>query len=216
MTEKTVASRAAGLYVRGLRARPHRTRSELANFRALPPNRRPPSREDHHRSSSFRIGPRVVVAAVAAVATAGLALAQQSAPVIGTLDGHTDPVYAIAWSPDGKTLVTGGFDNTVRLWDAASRKELKRFDGHSEAAGPGGRAGPRRQADPLGESRQDGQDLGAARRWSAARACRPSGGRPRPGAEARRHAGRRGLGETAPALGPHRRHARQGPDRPRR
>jgi WD40 repeat protein len=63
----------------------------------------------------LRIRSRVVVALLTAVATAGLALAQQTAPLIGTLDGHFDPVYAIAWSPDGKTLVTGGFGNTVRL-----------------------------------------------------------------------------------------------------
>ena len=50
----------------------------------------------------------------------------------GTLDGHTDPVYAIAWSPDGKTLATAGFDNTVRLWDAATRKEIKKFEGHTK------------------------------------------------------------------------------------
>src|SRR3954471_15864055 len=75
--------------------------------------------------------PRVVAAALMALATAGLAWAQQSAQVVGTLEGHTDPVYAIAWSLDGKTLVTGGFDSTVRLWDAATRKEIKRFDGHT-------------------------------------------------------------------------------------
>ena len=65
--------------------------------------------------------PRIAVAVLVALATTGLALAQQAAQVAGTLDGHTDPVYAIAWSPDGKTLITGGFDNTVRLWDAATR-----------------------------------------------------------------------------------------------
>ena len=75
--------------------------------------------------------PRVLVACLVALATAGLALAQQAA-VVGTLDGHADPVYAVAWSPDGKTLATAGFDNTVRLWDAASRKEIKKYEGHSK------------------------------------------------------------------------------------
>src|SRR5439155_1138867 len=70
-------------------------------------------------------------AVCSALATAGFVLAQATAPVVGTLDGHTDAVYAIAWSPDGKALVTGGFDSTVRLWDAATRKEIKRFDGHT-------------------------------------------------------------------------------------
>ena len=75
--------------------------------------------------------PRLLVATLTAVATAGVAVAQQ-ATVVGTLEGHTDPVYAIAWSPDGKTLATAGFDNTVRLWDAATRKEIKKYEGHSK------------------------------------------------------------------------------------
>src|SRR3954471_14724808 len=75
--------------------------------------------------------PRIAVAVLVALATTGLALAQQAAKIVGTLDGHTDPVYAVAWSPDGKTLVTGGFDNTVRLWDADTRKEIKTFKGHA-------------------------------------------------------------------------------------
>src|SRR5271156_5632421 len=75
--------------------------------------------------------PRALAASLVALVTAGVAFAQQ-ATTVGTLDGHTDPVYSVTWSPDGKTLATAGFDNTVRLWDAATRKELKKYEGHTK------------------------------------------------------------------------------------
>ena len=31
--------------------------------------------------------------------------------------GHTSDVYAVAFSPDGKKVLTGSFDNTAKLWD---------------------------------------------------------------------------------------------------
>jgi len=44
------------------------------------------------------------------------------------LKGHTDMVMSVAFSPDGKKIVTGSVDKTVRIWDVATGKELHKFD----------------------------------------------------------------------------------------
>ena len=40
-------------------------------------------------------------------------------------------VYSVAFSPDGKRIVTAGGDRTARIWDAESGKELQRLVGHN-------------------------------------------------------------------------------------
>ena len=42
-------------------------------------------------------------------------------------------VYAVAFSPDGKTILTGSLDNTARLWDAATGRPLGQPIVHSSA-----------------------------------------------------------------------------------
>jgi WD40 repeat protein len=45
----------------------------------------------------------------------------------GTLEGHSDEVNSVAWSPDGKTLASGGGDRTIKLWNVEDRKCIATF-----------------------------------------------------------------------------------------
>lgn len=46
--------------------------------------------------------------------------------------GHAGPVAGLAVTADGKFLVTGGDDKTVRVWEVTSAKQLRSFQGHVE------------------------------------------------------------------------------------
>ena len=50
---------------------------------------------------------------------------------IQTLKGHSNSVSSIAFSPDGKTIATGGEDKTVKLWTLEGR-EMQSFNGHDD------------------------------------------------------------------------------------
>ena len=47
-----------------------------------------------------------------------------------TLEGHSNSVWSVCWSPDGKYLASGSRDNTVIIWDANSGQRLKTLKGH--------------------------------------------------------------------------------------
>jgi len=58
-------------------------------------------------------------------------LARPPLPPQRTLAGHTDWVYSVAFSPDGKLLASGSSDSTVKLWDAATWQVVRTLSGHT-------------------------------------------------------------------------------------
>jgi WD40 repeat protein len=46
---------------------------------------------------------------------------------LATLSGHEGAIFAVAFSPDGKQVCTGGFDGMVRIFDAEKGTLIKAF-----------------------------------------------------------------------------------------
>ncbi|HEX5706165.1 MAG TPA: hypothetical protein VFX96_02645, partial [Pyrinomonadaceae bacterium] len=63
------------------------------------------------------------------VASARQATQQRPELVIQT--GHSAAVLAVAFSPDGKLIASGGGDRKIKLWDASARAEVRTFTGHA-------------------------------------------------------------------------------------
>ncbi len=68
------------------------------------------------------------------VATANGAVAQLWDPTTGrllhTLNGHHSPITALAYSPDGRDLVTVSYDHTGLIWSARGGRLIHRLIGH--------------------------------------------------------------------------------------
>jgi WD40 repeat protein len=53
---------------------------------------------------------------------------------LATLDAVTKMVSSVAFSPDGSTLATAGWDGKLRLWDVHRRRLTATLAGHTDSA----------------------------------------------------------------------------------
>ena len=49
-----------------------------------------------------------------------------------TLEGHSENVSSAAFSPDGKILASGSWDDTIKLWNPTTGQHLTTFHGHRD------------------------------------------------------------------------------------
>lgn len=75
--------------------------------------------------------PALPLLALALFVAAGGLRSQPPAPAdaFASLKGHADTVESVAFSPDGNLIATACFDRNVRLFDAATGKELRVYGG---------------------------------------------------------------------------------------
>src|SRR5262245_46724320 len=89
-------------------------------------------------------GPTALTTATALLLSLALPSLAADQPGPAVLKGHDGYVVCLAFAPDGKTLVTGGSDKAVRVWDVTSRRTVRVLTGHgglvsSVAYAPGGK-----------------------------------------------------------------------------
>lgn len=51
---------------------------------------------------------------------------------IRRFEGHTEAISCLAFSPDGKRVVSTAADKSVRIWQVSSGRLIKKFDGHTQ------------------------------------------------------------------------------------
>lgn len=72
-----------------------------------------------------------VAAGEAGISGVAYAVQVSDGSIVKKFEGHRDALHALALSPDGKTLATGGYDQKIRLWEIASGKESHLLAGHN-------------------------------------------------------------------------------------
>ena len=57
-------------------------------------------------------------------------LKRQCHTELRSLTGHVGNVYSVAYSPDGRLILSAGADRTVRIWDSSTGHLLQTWDGY--------------------------------------------------------------------------------------
>ena len=112
---------------------------------------------DRHGISRLLRGAAETALVVALLAQASPLAVAQSPPLpraeLVLQTGHTGSVNALALSPDGRFLVSGSEDVTLKIWDTATGNVLRTLSGHDQpvlaaAISPDGRQVASGGADP--------------------------------------------------------------------
>ena len=76
-------------------------------------------------------------AAASQIASVALQRAVYNVQEHNLLEGHSRPISSVVFSSDGKTLASGSYDNSIKLWDVAKAQEITTLKGHSRPISSG-------------------------------------------------------------------------------
>jgi WD40 repeat protein/uncharacterized caspase-like protein len=89
-------------------------------------------------ASMVQIISRGAISILLALATAvllmyGIVRAQESSkPELLIQNEHSEGIYSVAFSPDGKTLASGSSGKTIKLWEVSNGRLIRSLDGHGK------------------------------------------------------------------------------------